>query len=148
MGPGASADGDKHHNHPSYTGGLGGVGGMKYVVHKQPLSLDRFFIHEVSSTEAVAAKLENAFVLICLNRFQQIVQVHTFQADSEALKVLVRSNLHVQYFQYQPCVTADQCMQCLIHSLFSASGYPSCARLRRCGGEPCRTPSSRGPSRA
>lgn len=61
---------------------------MKYVVYKQPLSLDRFFIHEVSAQEAAQAKLDNSFVLICLNRFQQIISVLTFQADSEQLKVL------------------------------------------------------------
>ena len=60
---------------------------MKYVVYKQPLSLDRFFIHEVSVSEAAQAKLDNSFVLICLNRFQQIISVLTFQADSEQLKV-------------------------------------------------------------
>ena len=60
---------------------------MKYVVYKQPLSLDRFFIHEVSASEAAQAKLDNSFVLICLNRFQQIISVLTFQADSEQLKV-------------------------------------------------------------
>jgi hypothetical protein len=60
---------------------------MKYVVHKQPLSLDRFFIHEVSPSEAASAKLDHAFVLVCLNRFQQIVSVLSFQADTEQLKV-------------------------------------------------------------
>ena len=65
---------------------------MKYVVYKQPLSLDRFFIHEVSASEAAQAKLDNSFVLICLNRFQQIISVLTFQADSEQLKV--------QYYYY------------------------------------------------
>jgi len=60
---------------------------MKYVVYKQPLSLDRFFIHEMSPAEMSSSKLENAFVLICLNRFQQIVQVHTFQAETEIAKV-------------------------------------------------------------
>ena len=64
-----------------------GLQGMKYVVYKQPLSLDRFFIHEVSTAEANMAKLENAFILINLNRFQQIVSVQTFQAESEQLKV-------------------------------------------------------------
>eukprot|EP00095_Tigriopus_kingsejongensis_P001614 maker-scaffold289_size220122-snap-gene-0.15 protein:Tk01614 transcript:maker-scaffold289_size220122-snap-gene-0.15-mRNA-1 annotation:"rho rac guanine nucleotide exchange" len=59
---------------------------MKYIVHKQPLSLDRFFIHEVAAQEALGAKLDHAFILICLNRFQQIVQVHTFQAETEVLK--------------------------------------------------------------
>ena len=63
--------------------------GMKYVVYKQPLSLDRFFIHEVSAAEANMAKLENAFILINLNRFQQIVSVQTFQAESEQLKVML-----------------------------------------------------------
>ena len=78
----SSSSSSYHHQH-------GGIdhSPMKYVVHKQPLSLDRFFIHEVSSQEAASAKLENAFVLICLNRFQQIVQVHTFQADTEIVKV-------------------------------------------------------------
>ena len=64
-----------------------GLQGMKYVVYKQPLSLDRFFIHEVSTAEANMAKLENAFILINLNRFQQIVSVQTFQAESEQQKV-------------------------------------------------------------
>ena len=63
---------------------------MKYVVHKQPLSLDRFFIHEVSASEAAMAKLDNAFILICLNRFQQIISVLTFQADTEQLKVITQ----------------------------------------------------------
>ena len=37
---------------------------MKYVVYKQPLSLDRFFVHEVTPNEASISKLENAFVLV------------------------------------------------------------------------------------
>ena len=44
---------------------------------------------KVTSSEALTAKLDNAFILICLNRFQQIVAVHTFQAESEQLKVPV-----------------------------------------------------------
>ena len=63
------------------------LGGMKYVVYKQPLSLDRFFIHEVSNSEANVSKLENSFILINLNRFQQIVSVQTFQAESEQSRV-------------------------------------------------------------
>lgn len=59
---------------------------LKYIIYKQPLSLDRFFIHDVSPTEAALTKLENAFVLIGLNRFQQIIGVHTFQAYSEQIK--------------------------------------------------------------
>ena len=62
---------------------------MKYVVYRQPLSLDRFFIHEVSPNEASQAKLEHSFILINLNRFQQIVSVFTFQADSEQTKVTI-----------------------------------------------------------
>ena len=60
---------------------------MKYVVYRQPLSLDRFFIHDVSPSEAQAGKLEHAFILINLNRFQQIVSVFTFQAETEQMKV-------------------------------------------------------------
>ena len=41
----------------------------------------------MSTAEALSAKLDNAFILICLNRFQQIVAVHTFQAESDQLKV-------------------------------------------------------------
>ena len=69
---------------------------MKYVVYKQPLSLDRFFIHEVTQSEATQSKLDNAFVLICLNRFQQIISVLTFQADTEQLKVII--NLGNTYY--------------------------------------------------
>ena len=85
--------------------------GMKYVVYRQvglfkdsliniyiylinilffifqPLSLDRFFIHEVSPAEAATARLENAFILINLNRFQQIISVFTLQAESEQMRV-------------------------------------------------------------
>ena len=61
---------------------------MKYVVYKQPLSLDRFFVHEVTPNEASISKLDNAFVLVCLNRFQQIITVHTFQTESEQIKVI------------------------------------------------------------
>ena len=66
---------------------------MKYVVYKQPLSLDRFFVHEVTPNEASISKLDNAFVLVCLNRFQQIITVHTFQTESEQIKVIFK-NIH------------------------------------------------------
>jgi len=91
LGGGGSSggSGSGHHqgggSHHSVDGGHMGSG-MKYVVYKQPLSLDRFFIHEVAAHEAAVTKLENAFVLVCLNRFQQIVTVHTFQAETEQLK--------------------------------------------------------------
>ena len=64
-------------------------GNWRYIVYKQPLSLDRFFLHEINAHEAAAAKLENGFVIICLNRFQQIIGVHTFQASSEQVKVFL-----------------------------------------------------------
>ncbi|XP_069975090.1 pleckstrin homology domain-containing family G member 7 [Penaeus vannamei] len=63
-----------------------GESALRYIVYKQPLSLDRFFIHDVSPHESAASKLEAAFVLVNLNRFQQIVAVYTFQAQTEQIK--------------------------------------------------------------
>lgn len=60
---------------------------LKYIIYKQPLSLDRFFIHDVNTSEASLTKLENSFILISLNRFQQIIGVHTLQAFSEQIKM-------------------------------------------------------------
>ncbi|XP_065573407.1 uncharacterized protein LOC136035501 isoform X3 [Artemia franciscana] len=60
---------------------------MRLVVHKQPLSLDRFFIHEVTSQESLASKLDHTFVIIILNRFQQITNIHTFQANTDVTKL-------------------------------------------------------------
>ena len=48
---------------------------------------NRFFIHDVNTSEASLTKLENSFILISLNRFQQIIGVHTLQAFSEQIKV-------------------------------------------------------------
>jgi hypothetical protein len=59
---------------------------MRYVVYKQPLSLDRFFIHDVTIPESASCRLEAAFVLVSLNRFQQVVTIHTFQAPSDQSK--------------------------------------------------------------
>ena len=73
-------------------------GSFKYVVYKQPLSLDRFFVHEVTPNEASMSKLDNAFVLVCLNRFQQIITVHTFQTESEQIKVRIINILVVLIF--------------------------------------------------
>ena len=50
-------------------------------------SCNRFFIHDVNTSEASLTKLENSFILISLNRFQQIIGVHTLQAFSEQIKV-------------------------------------------------------------
>ncbi|CAL8071827.1 unnamed protein product [Orchesella dallaii] len=60
----------------------------RYIVYRQPISLDRFFIHDIAEAENTSAKLDYAFVLVALNRFQQIVAVHTFQAPSEQVKNL------------------------------------------------------------
>ncbi|XP_076042969.1 uncharacterized protein LOC143026440 isoform X2 [Oratosquilla oratoria] len=64
-----------------------GESALRYIVYKQPLSLDRFFIHDVTPHESSTSKLESAFVLIILNRFQQIVAVYTFQAQTEHVKM-------------------------------------------------------------
>lgn len=40
-----------------------------------------------------APSLKNAFVVVCLNRFQQIVSVHTFQAPSDQSKAAWLSKL-------------------------------------------------------
>ncbi|XP_047736143.1 uncharacterized protein LOC125177788 [Hyalella azteca] len=63
-----------------------GESAMRYIVYKQPLSLDRFFLHDVPVSEAVTAKLESAFVMVNLNRFQQIVAVYTFLAQTDQAK--------------------------------------------------------------
>lgn len=61
--------------------------GVKYIVYKQPLSLDRICIHDVSAQEGAAHNLKNVFVFVCLNRFQQIITVHTLQASNESTKL-------------------------------------------------------------
>ncbi|CAG2108707.1 unnamed protein product, partial [Medioppia subpectinata] len=67
---------------------------FKYVVYKQPLSLDRFYIHDVlPGSEGTATNLKNVFVLVCLNRFQQVVTLHTFQSSTESSKVTWLSKL-------------------------------------------------------
>ncbi|KAI2800404.1 prolactin receptor [Blomia tropicalis] len=88
---GAGAGSSVEPTHGSISGGAGAgsvVGGSlyKYVVYKQPLSLDRFYIHDILPTTEGAANLKNGFVLVCLNRFQQVVTLHTFQAMSETAK--------------------------------------------------------------
>ncbi|CAM1332573.1 PLEKHG7 (predicted) [Pycnogonum litorale] len=60
---------------------------VRYIVYKQPLSLDRFIIYDVASSDGAANNLKHAFVLVSLNRFQQIVCVYTFQAPNESTKI-------------------------------------------------------------
>ena len=70
---------------------------MRYVVYKQPLSLDRFFIHDVTIPESASCRLEAAFVLVSLNRFQQVVTIHTFQAPSDQSKVCPNRTQHSDF---------------------------------------------------
>jgi len=80
-------------NWQSACGKSGSAGGNtsetnhRYIVYRQPISLDRFFIHDIGEGENASAKLDYAFVLVSLNRFQQIIAVHTFQAPAEQVKV-------------------------------------------------------------
>ncbi|XP_037077067.1 pleckstrin homology domain-containing family G member 7-like [Pollicipes pollicipes] len=61
---------------------------VRYVVHKQPLSLDRFFLHNIVGQDVTASRLEGAFVVVHLNRFQQIAAVFTLLAQSEQVKTM------------------------------------------------------------
>lgn len=74
----------------SVVGGGSEGGNHRYIVYRQPISLDRFFIHDIAEGESNLAKLDYAFVIVSLNRFQQIVAVHTLQAPSEQVKVRER----------------------------------------------------------
>lgn len=67
---------------------------MRYVVYKQPLSLDRFFVYDISLPESVSCRLEYAFVLVVMNRFQQVVTIHSFQTSSDHIKVGTRERGH------------------------------------------------------
>lgn len=46
--------------------------------------MESFYLRLLSLS---ANNLRNAFVFVCLNRFQQVVNVHTFQAQNESSKV-------------------------------------------------------------
>ncbi|XP_076095359.1 uncharacterized protein LOC143066243 isoform X2 [Mytilus galloprovincialis] len=58
-----------------------------YVVIKQPMSLDRLSLHDIGHAEAVANGLKNAFVLVQISRYQQVIGVYTFQCPNEMMKV-------------------------------------------------------------
>lgn len=58
-----------------------------YVVMKQPMSLDRLSLHDVSQSDATANGLKNAFVLVQISRYQQVIGVYTFQSPSEVMKI-------------------------------------------------------------
>ncbi|XP_022711520.1 uncharacterized protein LOC111273815 isoform X1 [Varroa jacobsoni] len=99
----------------------GNVSGGKYVVYKQPLSLDRVCIHDVLPQDATANNLRNAFVFVCLNRFQQVVNVHTFQAQNETSKLLWlgrlqdtvdhwKRTLQSTVFKHRPSTVPSECV--------------------------------------
>ncbi|XP_063847894.1 pleckstrin homology domain-containing family G member 7-like isoform X5 [Scylla paramamosain] len=96
----------------------GGDSALRYIVYKQPLSLDRFFIHDVTPHESAASKLEAAFVLVNLNRFQQIVTVCTFQAQTEQIKQTWLSKLRD---------TQDKWKRTLQNTVFRSQRLPSSA---------------------
>ncbi|ESO06359.1 hypothetical protein HELRODRAFT_160526 [Helobdella robusta] len=61
--------------------------GLSFVVHRQPLALDRFTVHNVSTADAAANSLKHAFVIVQISRFQQILSLYTLQAYSEPAKM-------------------------------------------------------------
>lgn len=93
---------------------------MRYIVYKQPLSLDRFFIHDVTVPESASCRLEAAFVLVSLNRFQQVVTIHTFQAPSDQVKVI-----HFNFKLYSKQVNINRCS-------LSMNSYIFLLRHREC----------------
>ncbi|XP_059491244.1 uncharacterized protein LOC132205895 [Neocloeon triangulifer] len=94
---------------------------MRYIVYKQPLSLDRFFIHDVSVSEGGTCRMDAAFVIVSLNRFQQIVAVHTFQAANDQLK---------QTWLLKLRDTQDKWKRTLQHTVFKSDPRLStCSRL-------------------
>ncbi|XP_068202565.1 pleckstrin homology domain-containing family G member 7-like [Palaemon carinicauda] len=99
-------------------GSSAGESALRYIVYKQPLSLDRFFIHDVTPHESAASKLEAAFVLVNLNRFQQIVAVYTFQAQTEQIK---------QTWLLKLRDTQDKWKRTLQNTVFRSQRLPSSA---------------------
>ncbi|KAK3595624.1 hypothetical protein CHS0354_009588 [Potamilus streckersoni] len=59
-----------------------------YIVHRQPIALDRFGLHDINAAEAAANGVKNAFVLVQFSRFQQIIGVYTLQAPNEMTKAI------------------------------------------------------------
>ncbi|XP_064606185.1 uncharacterized protein LOC135471069 [Liolophura sinensis] len=58
-----------------------------YIVYRQPVPLDRFSVHDVSQPEGAAPGLKQAFVLVHISRYQQIIGVYTLQACTDASKM-------------------------------------------------------------
>ncbi|XP_046406302.1 uncharacterized protein LOC124171204 [Ischnura elegans] len=91
---------------------------LRYIVYKQPLSLDRFFIHDVSLPESAACRIDTAFIIVSLNRFQQIVAVHTFQAPSDQIK---------QTWLLKLRDTQDKWKRTLQHTVFRSPRLSTCS---------------------
>ncbi|CAH1782625.1 unnamed protein product [Owenia fusiformis] len=60
--------------------------GAIFVVYRQPVALDRFSLHDISTSEASASGLKHSFVLVQISRFQQIIGVYTLQAATDVIK--------------------------------------------------------------
>ena len=58
-----------------------------FLVIKQPIPLDRLEVHMIDRHSASSSGLKNAFVLVHISRFQQIIALCLLQAKDEALKV-------------------------------------------------------------
>ncbi|XP_068082130.1 rho guanine nucleotide exchange factor 11 [Anabrus simplex] len=91
---------------------------MRYIVYKQPLSLDRFFIHDITVSESASCRLDTAFVLVSLNRFQQVVTIHTFQAPTDQLK---------QTWLLKLRDTQDKWKRTLQHTVFRSPRLSTCS---------------------
>ncbi|CAG5124559.1 unnamed protein product, partial [Candidula unifasciata] len=59
-----------------------------YTVLRQPLALDRFTLHDISTSDAAASGLKHCFALVHVSRYQQITGVFTLQAACDATKNL------------------------------------------------------------
>ncbi|XP_072027482.1 uncharacterized protein [Amphiura filiformis] len=57
-----------------------------YIVHKPQLPLDRLDIMELDQQKATANGLKNAFVLIQMNRYQQVTAAYTLMSQEESTK--------------------------------------------------------------
>ncbi|ESO96228.1 hypothetical protein LOTGIDRAFT_174939 [Lottia gigantea] len=65
-----------------------------YTVYRQPIALDRFTLHDISTVDAAASGLKHAFVLVQISRFQQIIGVYTLQSSCDLNKATWVSNIN------------------------------------------------------
>lgn len=101
-------------------------------VHPIPTTCNdsRLFFYRYTTT--TASNLKAAFVLVCLNRFQQITTCHTFQAPNEAVKMMWLMRLRD---------TADRWKRTLQNSVFRSQQRMSTASTMS-GGSTIQTRSS------